>query len=269
MYCGTLVARANYNVYEINDEKSVVLYDDHRSILNVLNEFRKNYDETNRSHGYGGTYSVPNIFFFDRHDDARELPDAKKQSILSLDKDNERDFWNFVEFDASSLDDDWVCLAMELNLVKNVVVFGNTENDNIKNMVPIPLSEREFSTNPQQSHRYIGKDGVEHVLFSFESAFDIDYVTEKSNVQIENILNSEEIYILDFDLDCFSDGKVCWDEEKIKLFCESPKTRELVDFAGLVTICREPKCCGGVGQSNKILEYLDKYLFKGRLQACI
>jgi len=34
----------------------------------------------------------------------------------------------------------------------------------------------------------------------------------------------------------------------------------------LITISREPGCCGGMGESNKILQYIDRYWFKGALK---
>lgn len=40
----------------------------------------------------------------------------------------------------------------------------------------------------------------------------------------------------------------------------------LITEATLITICREPSCCGGIGESNKILSYLDKYFFNEGLQ---
>lgn len=41
--------------------------------------------------------------------------------------------------------------------------------------------------------------------------------------------------------------------------------REIISRCQFITICREPGCCGGIGESNKILEYLDQYLFEGNL----
>lgn len=263
MHCRGLIARANIETFDFYG-KTVVLYDDHRYILNVLNDYRKNYDSVNLSHGYTGTYECPNLIFFDRHDDAKELSDELKNIIQKIDKDNIRDFWSFVEFDASTSDDDWVRIAMEMGLVKDVIVFGNLENDNIKKLTTIPF-KTDLPTNHQPSHEYIGMDQIKHILFSFDDSFLLANVSDNSNGEIENIVFNST-YILDFDLDCFSDGTVCWSKEKMKEFCSLQELKDLVKFAHLITICREPECCGGLGQSNKILQYLDEYLFDGCLR---
>lgn len=40
----------------------------------------------------------------------------------------------------------------------------------------------------------------------------------------------------------------------------------LLNRASVITICREPECCGGIGEANKILSYLDRYFFDGALR---
>lgn len=83
-------------------------------------------------------------------------------------------------------------------------------------------------------------------------------------------------FILDFDLDCFSGqiagGTFAWPEKLFSnRYVREIKTnyfvKELINRAAIVTICREPNCCGGIGESNKILKYLDKYFFEGQLGA--
>ena len=272
MFCRRLNARANYSTYTLKRnrfETTIVLYDDHRCILNVLNEFRKTCKHTLLANSFSGEYQVPDVVFFDRHDDARELSDDVIEMVKNLDKDDERKFWNFVEFDVTPLDDNWVCLAMELNLANNVVVFGNKENDNIAGMEKMDLPTGNVPSKSKPSSQYIDSNGYKHILFSFKNCFDLDKVLKKSNSDIDKIVRNcnDNYLVLDFDLDCFSNGKKCWEENKIKKFCSSPMLNELVNFASVITICREPECCGGINQSNKILKYLDKYLFKGCLNA--
>ncbi len=79
-------------------------------------------------------------------------------------------------------------------------------------------------------------------------------------------------YILDFDPDCFATE--CVDGEHIMawpgtIFYEkyvgNYKVKGLMDAlinnTSLITICREPECCGGIGEAHKILSYLDDYFF--------
>jgi len=93
------------------------LYDDHRTLLNVLFEIRKNKLID----------SVPDLIYFDQHDDAvvpRGLSISDR--LVILDNSNvveidSKEFWSYTEFDLSSLDDDWLTVAMDFNLVNDVV----------------------------------------------------------------------------------------------------------------------------------------------------
>ena len=80
--------------------------------------------------------------------------------------------------------------------------------------------------------------------------------------------------VLDFDLDCFTteceNNVYAWpeaifrekyyDNEEVRHFMH-----KLINRSTIITICREPTCCGGLGESNKILGYLDCYFFDGCL----
>ena len=81
-------------------------------------------------------------------------------------------------------------------------------------------------------------------------------------------------FVLDFDLDCFTtecrEKTYAWPEDIFrKEYIESYNVRffmeNLLDRASFITICREPDCCGGIGEANKILNYLDRYFFDGAL----
>ena len=118
----------NIEVYSFHD-KYIILYDDHRSILNVLFETKK----------LGLFSTTPNIIFFDKHDDAcNPQINAKdlfeKWGIERIEDVSSRDFWSFVEFDLSGLDDDWLLAGMELGLINHAVVIGQTENSNMRDL---------------------------------------------------------------------------------------------------------------------------------------
>ena len=263
--------RANIEMFEY-ENKCIFLYDDHRTLLNVLFEAKKIlcYEK------------VPNLIYFDRHDDACSA--GKKSDILNkigrenIDSISSKDFWSFVEFELSPLDDNWLLAGMELGLINHSVVIGQRENCNIEDM----------------GNRYQTEDGIEHNLFSIPHlSFSISNrgcigdrcVNTSDNMKIREIFQyntpdnyngfKQDVYpfILDFDLDCFTtecrSKQYAWPE---KVFFEeyiSNKAyaflRQLIKRSQFVTICREPACCGGIGESNKILGYFDKYIFNGAL----
>jgi hypothetical protein len=262
-----IAGRANVLNRYYNRDTDVFIYDDHRWILNVLFALYKDGVET------------PNLIYFDAHDDAVLLY-RKKSELLkligaeSLDEATEKQFGAFVDYDLSTFDDDWVTVAAELNLIKDAVCIGNRYNDNIKN-----------------SHKglYRSEDGIEHRLYELR----VDLASEKGNRGslgdlarhefdeirefMDNVVNST--FILDFDLDCFthdvSGGLVIpWFKHSFEKYilndCKSELfIKQLLDNAKVITIAREPDCCGGIGNSNKILQMVDEYFFKGALNTSL
>lgn len=261
---------SNINTYNYRN-KHIILYDDHRCILNVI-------FESLLLNTFNG--QIPNIIFFDHHDDACytdvRLASYGVDNVLKLEKNK---FWSIVEFDLSTLDDDWVTTGMELGLINDVVCIGSEVNHNIENW---------------DNHTYKTATNIEHKGFCINHLkWEIgdrgtlgDSMTEyhPEYIQVRDIFSYHnggfdkkvsKPYILDFDLDCFitecKDHTFAWPE---KIFWEEygafdPKCssfmQQLISRASLITICKEPQCCGGIGESNKILGYLDRYLFNGTL----
>lgn len=272
---GQLSLHTNIEVYHFND-KNIILYDDHRSILNVLFEAKKiDFFE-----------KTPNLIFFDRHDDAcnpdiklKEL--LKKWNVKNIKDVPSRDFWSFVEFDLGGLDDDWLLAGMELDLINHAVVIGQKENSNIKDM------NFEFKSSNGILHEMFD---IPHLNYSLDCRGCLgDSVINPYYEKVRNIFEynkppydsfpkfSKEVtypFVLDFDLDCFTtdcEGKqYAWPE---MIFKEKYYDNEnvhsfmynLINRSSLITICREPQCCGGLGESNKILRYLDYYFFEEQL----
>lgn len=247
--------------------KDIVLFDDHRTTLDVLFEIYK----SGQLEGL-----VPNLVTFDYHEDCC---DAGKQEILlqkigvkDLADATERQFWNFVEFDLSPSDDDWISAAVSLNLVRDVVIIGSEANNNVEN--------------------YQNADDSEHKLFSIshlpssvgnrgclgDSCISEPYYSQvRDTMQYHHgAFNDGLVYpfVLDFDLDCFSTeilGKQkAWPEEifyqeYVKNDIVYSFMKQLIYRSSLITISREPECCGGYKESFKILSYLNKYFFESCL----
>ena len=266
-------ARANVLVRRYND-KLVIIYDDHRWLLNVL---FKLYIENN-----GATY---NIVTFDAHDDAAEC--QKKTAMLGqigvtklLDA-TEKQFGAFVDFDVSFDDGNWLSVACELDLIKNSCTIGNRNNYNIENL----------------NNEYVSESGEKHYMFELSENLDeeigcrgklVDICRDKECSGVRQFFNSGdtsfkgigamEPFILDFDLDFFTisseKGTMAWTpkiwQQELGNYSETLHfINTLIDKADIITICREPDYCGGIGESNKILEMLDQYLFHGQLGASI
>ena len=268
--------RSNLNIYNYYG-KAIVVYDDHRYILNVLFEAAKQ----NLFNG-----ETPNIIYFDHHDDGcatkLKLKDIlEKYRINEIKEMNSRDFWTMIEFDLSSSDDDWVTSGMELGLIKDVVCIGSKENHNISNW-----EKHTYKATNGDLHKGYCIGHLKHEIGNRGSLGDSMTSYHPDYLSIRNVFgykdkrfydNVSKPFVLDFDLDCFTtecrDITYAWPE---RIFQDeySPNNeyevfaflKELFTKASFITICREPKCCGGIGESNKILSYLDKYFFDGVLK---
>lgn len=270
-YMYELAYRANIDVYTIRIggiEKYIVLYEDHRTILNVLYFARMK----------GILSTIPNIIYFDYHDDACEVcgDEIEKIKVLPISEDNFQTFWQFVEFSLGNLDDDWVWAAMCIDLIKNAVRVGGVQDYNIARLNEV--------FNKQEKHLYTINHFDEELdrrgcfKDSFSSHAEEDQHIRSIfglNWQGEQNVEQGTPYILDFDLDCFTgkiDEKVmAWPEMIFRKHFEEhfeakQLLRRLIKDSAFITICKESKCCGGIGESNKILSYLDHYFFDDQLQ---
>lgn len=254
-------------------EKTIVLYDDHRTVLTVIFEAlrMKMLSQT------------PNIIYFDWHDDGCE-PDCnidelwKKWKVDKIQDVDPRDFWSFVEFDLSHQDDDWLLAGMKLGLINDAVVVGAHKEYNISSM----------------NGKYSSKKGIHKVYSIAHLDYEISsrgclgdclikepYYRDVRSIFGYNVSQCNDCFepntppfVLDFDLDCFTtqceEKTYAWPEMIFRQkYADNYKTQgfmiELIERAQIITICREAKCCGGLGESNKILYYLDKYFFEGKL----
>ena len=270
---GMLSFRSNIETYQYND-KYIVLYDDHRCLLNILFEALK----------IGIFEKNPNLIYFDAHDDACN-PKINKKDLLKkwqakdIKNISSRDFWSFVEFDLSHLDDDWLLAGMELGLINNSVLIG--QYDNIYDM----KSKFKFKSSDGHIHEL---HSIEHLNQCLDSKGCLGDVVKTENYKnIRNVFEYNQYpylgrfadgiknqFVLDFDLDCFTtecNGMLyAWPEEIFKkMYYDNDIVSyfmdRLISRSQFITICREPKCCGGIGESNKILGYLDKYFFNRSL----
>lgn len=264
-----LFQRANVMHRSFKNEP-IIIYDDHRWLLNVLFKIYKD-----------GKEYTPDLIFFDHHEDYAES--KSKSALLSLIgvadlKDaTEKQFGAFVDYDLRTDDSDWLKTALELNLIKDVALFGGKCGDDLN-----------YGKNTHKS-----EDGVLHNIFKLSDGLEYEI---GSRGQLGDRAKSEEFsdvrmffqsgkdsyvglskmgYILDIDLDFFAIysnecQSLAWPNkvfnDKIGVGSKANQFLcQLIDNADVITICREPDYCGGIGESNSILEQLDSRFFEGSL----
>ena len=273
---GRLCERVNVMTrYPFEGQKLVILYDDHRWLLNVFFKILKD----------SLLPAPPKLVFFDSHDDAGEAR-SKAELLASLGVSNvldatEREFSSFVDYDIRTDDGNWLSVACELNLVSDVVNIGDKYSGNIDLM----------------NGRYTSQDGVSHQLFRLSENLDYELgcrgslgdrakereyhaIREFFDVQYSSDharLGNISPFILDFDLDFFTlntnEGTMAWplkvwDKHYDSFSSETRFVRDLIHKAMVITICREPDYCGnpdGIAGANYNLQNIDRYFFNGNL----
>lgn len=256
--------RANINYFNYG-KKDILIYDDHRTLFAVIAELKRNKLISD----------IPNLFYFDYHDDCvvpRALPIEQRRNQLNL--DDQKAIWSYAEFDLAPLDDDWLTALMDLDLIKDAVVIGVEEDNNIHDL----NLRYQDSKEPHYLYKMSHLDCALGVRGELEDSQTDRYKNHLRRLFNRNVPDGEmpieSPFILDFDLDCFTTtccGKrVGWPERVfVERYVDNLSARclmnELIANAQLITICREPEYCGGFGESNKILSFLDSYFFGGSL----
>lgn len=256
-----------------SEERLVLIYDDHRYLLNVLFKVFKSES----------LQEPPNLVFFDSHDDARR---TEKASVLlsligvkTLSDASEKQFFSFVDYDIDTNDGNWLSVACELNLVGDVVVIGNKHGTNVVNDVL----------------KYTSEDGHKHSIFQLNAHIDEeigprgklgDVALDKEFKAIRSFfaykpsqyygqIGEMKPFILDYDLDYFTlwseeEGSIPWPqkiwEKRFGRYTPGHTfVRDLMRKAEVITISREPDFCESIAGSNYNLQNLDNYFFDGQL----
>ncbi|MFL5788313.1 MAG: hypothetical protein ACJ748_09685 [Flavisolibacter sp.] len=271
-----LAERANINVKHVSSGE-VVLYEDHRTILNVLFYCKKQEPSL---------FPI-NVYLFDNHDDAC-VPSKKVLKMISRYNKKEpslKDFWSFTDFDLRVLDDDWNKAGMELGLINNVFLFNATKasfdfQQSYKTM--------SFGTKNLYNLGYIwdalwNRGCLSDLVKSEEYGAlwnDFGWVYQRN--QGKFFFGPPNAFITDFDLDCFTtevlDNRIAVPNtiliEKFeemhqadyhhyyscKLFVE-----ELIQKSEIITLCFENNFCGGYNQVFEIFKTIDYLFFEEQL----
>jgi hypothetical protein len=270
------ISKRSNIIHKRTKENEVIIYEDHRTILNVLFDLREIRE-----------ISEPlDIYMFDQHDDFcsfegnrpmesinRFLATPTKENLLSL-----------VEFDLRDSDDDWVKAGMELGFINNVFLFncakgetGKIESYNTQNFGTKTLT---YLGNVWDA---LGSKLLDDVLKYDGNPWLKDFGWKPINdLEAKHSFQPSNKFILDIDLDCFSinilEKTIAIPNEVIipKLteiskpnyhyyYNSQDFIKELIQKAEIATICYENGFCGGIRKSQQIFSMVDRVLFDGEL----
>ena len=226
------------------------------------------------------------LVMFDAHHDAKDplcmgdILQIKKAGITF------EGLINLCQEKLSKLNDDWVKTGMELGLIDDAVIFGVESREDGVNFKPffkdqqgiihkikllgLPGTELECQGDLSDTARWESLSELWKILgWQYNSQF--------------SFTEDERKILLDLDLDCFIvRWKGCyrfpWPDEVFKKeFLVQSKYQTtlgwtgkdfvdgLVKRAALLTIAREPYCCGDDTKANQVLGKVNHFLFDDEL----
>ena len=263
--------RANINYYDYNG-KPVIIFESHRTSLRVLKH----------AIDCGYVTSPVNMLIFDKHDDFCDpiCGLEKLQNLLAKSID-ERILSDFVEWDLSRNNDDWIKTGMHLGYIADVLLIGTEKNHNVTKLSTCE-SEGVFTDISGRSHHIYTADhiwnGLDYQGWISDGArrreLEPLWQIIGWNPRQKNFF-PERNFVLDIDLDCFSSSS--WDQtlsmrtdvfnylftKRVGYSNMSAKDWMIkcIDKAKYISIATESVHCGGIYEMMNTFYNLDKALF--------
>lgn len=267
-YRSNIITRKYYDT-------DVFIYEDHRYILNIL--FSAFHSKK--------LIEPPTLVYFDKHDDGKgPMVSIDRLKSIRNRKIDQKEMWDFVEWEISTQDDDWLKVGMELGLIGDAILIGCNEASNF----------RDFRNT------YIDHLSKEHLIFKVSHIWNglshqgwlVDRAQESKYSEIWDLLGIENNsyisinaekqktkVILDFDLDCFTtkflEDTLPWPYEYFNKYFRSPcgrnyyRPKEFTDMllrtVEFITIARETDYCGSFHNNALIFDSINDIIFDNKL----
>lgn len=259
-------------------EKQAFLHEDHRWTLPLL--WRAQEDKL-----------LPRpcrAVVFDRHHDAHDPRDGEFEEILLEGESLDRVLRACAEV-LSGTDNDWIVGGIRLGLLSGVVVLGVEQSgfpgDCLEGVegsfvreITTGARTAEIHLIPELPSALIGNQGRLSDRLHFDERLS---KLLGWSLQAGGILPANDPFLLDIDLDCFSmhcrgysfcwPDKVFWKELGDPIDSAPPPfegwtgakfIQHLLGHAGLLTIARESKWCGGESDCETIVARLNEIVFE-------
>lgn len=245
----------------------LVLFEDHRySLVSLWHALEQGLIKPD---------NPPDLVRFDRHDDAK-TPKCGTECLKKIRSERPplRDLMDFVEWELSTMDDDWVISAMELGLIRHVVTFG-------AEITSLPKHCHEHVDHTGFAHQSWNMGHLWHQMESFGPLKDRARTREFQELWdilrwdgfdiIQNRLSQETPHpiVFDIDLDCFTgkffENMQAWPKRILRSYL---RRNEIIRFINaqlnrslFVNVSIESACCGGMREAMKVLRVVDETWF--------
>ena len=265
------------NLRELPFEKcECFLHENHRWVLPIINYAQER----------GILFKPCKLVMFDAHHDAIEPSCIDEIRRVRESGTGLKDLVCLCRDKLRHLNDDWVTAGMELGLIGDAVIFGveNTRNHTLPKSFVDHCNNRhriELMGLPGKELKYQGSlsDLTKSTILSEVWRILEWQYTKDTGFKFARAASK---ILLDFDLDCFvirwRDYLFPWPDEIFEREFFTPSDYfstkgwtgkrfldELVSRAALLTIAREPQCCGGDEKASQILRKVNGFLFDNNI----
>lgn len=268
-----IAQRSNIN-HKSTSENEVIIFEDHRTIINVLYFLIEKRD----------LKESVDLIMFDNHDDyCHPRENTVKKIVEFLKNPNTEELNQIVEFDLNPLDDDWVKVGMELGLINNVFLFNSDETRvGFREEYETQTYGTKYLYNLGDVWSALGYHGYlnDPIKDEYQVLWD-DFGWELKDGKFD-FKEDRRKFVFDIDLDCFStrimDKTIAIPEEIIierltqhsrasyhYYYSSQQFMKELIRRAEMVTMCYENGCCGGIREAHKIFNMVDYVLFDNEI----
>jgi len=274
-----LESRDNLKPLKLEDKKGWI-HDDHRFVLPLV------YNAQEK-----GLLPKPcKIVSFDFHKDTGDVKDELKREITELIK-KEYSLSELIEVTErlGGNDDDWIQAGMNLGIFSDAIIFGVNycfdEEDKCQEITDILGKKHHIEIRSYFPGVMLGFKGeLSDLLYktTYKHLWDLlgwEYVGNPE-YKFKFKENNKKI-LLDIDLDAFTmewdKFTFPWEDEVFEDRFHKPGygptsewsgkkfNDDLINQSGLITIAREPGCCGGEEKMDIIYSKVKKYLFNDKL----
>jgi hypothetical protein len=221
------------------------------------------------------------MIYFDRHEDSND-PMINRTDLMNYRKNlpSEREFWSIVEWDISTMDDDWLKTGMDLGLIGDAILIDGNQNDNFNRY------ENIYNDCIGQKHKIFK---VDHIWSGLEyQGWLNDSAQSRIFQPIWDVIGWQPLrkkfvkkapFIVDFDLDYFMgnflDGMIPWPENIMYDLLNKHTYHQITSLeflkilfeqADFITIARETDHCGSISNNNLIYQNVSNIVFNGELK---
>lgn len=196
---------------------------------------------------HGKKFNFPlDLVSIDYHLDLAAPSEPEKENLLKLNHNDDKEIAFFTWNHLNPLNDGHILSAVYLNLIGDVVILTKALD--------------------RECPEYIDKEGNKHMVHAYSDKQ--PFIDKVKTLQNDILLDIDLDYFVEEQRDDGEHDRIVYepkDSDYAFLDSTNPMMQHLKGKLKLITIAKEPECCGGILNSNDILKRVSEKLFVGGL----